>query len=625
MRSRNDPQAGAAPATGRLARHRRPAGDAARSIRPSLLAWLPAMPAAVLFIGFFVAPILSIVWESVSGTQLDFSHYAALLDEEIYVSILLQTFKISFLVTLGSLVIGYPVAYFLTTLSLRVLGVVVAIALIPLFTAFLIRTYAWMVILGRQGIINNFLIYTGIVDEPITLLGTTTAVVIGLVHVFTPIAIFTMYAIMAQIDRSVSQAAQTLGATPLQAFFRIYFPLSLPGVFAAGVLIFVMALGFFITPALLGGPADTMISQLIMVQMTTLLNFELGYASALYLLITTLGVLLIASFFIPLEMMWAAHDAQRPRTDSRARRTAIAATVTSAAVAVARPVLGMIERGCFLLIGPLLTRRCVWLWAFMTAVMIFLVAPLIVIVILSFSSSTFIVFPPPGFSLRWWEKLYHASDWHAAFVASIRVGVGATLIAMIVGTASAFWLIRSAVAGKRALFLFSLSPIALPVIILSVALYTYEARLGLLGSYAGLVLGHAVLTTPYVIVVMTSALRGFDRTLEHAALVHGANPIQVLRRITLPILQPALFTAALLAFLVSFDELLVTIFLIGRMDQTLPIKFWGDIKYQIDPLLSAASTLIVLTVTATILIGQWMRTRQAWKLASTHRNAGETP
>lgn len=605
MRFRANDQVGDGRAAGSLA------GFFRLSVRRSLSTWLPALPAAVLFIGFFLAPILSIVWESVSGTQLDVTHYVALLDEGIFVPILIHTFKISFLVTVGALVIGYPVAYILTTLSKRILGVVIAIALIPLFTAFLIRTYAWMVILGRRGIVNNFLIWTGIVDEPVMILGTTTAVVIGLVHVFTPIAIFTMYAIMSQIDRSIGHAAQTLGATPLQAFIRIYFPLSLPGMFAAGVLIFVMSLGFFITPALLGGPADTMVSQLIMVQMTTLLNFELGYAAALFLLIVTLAVLLVASFFIPLEMMWAAHDARSGH--GRVRKIPV---LRSAFMGLARPILGLTERGCFFLIGPLLTERRVWLWGFMIATLIFLLSPLIVIIILSFSSSTFVVFPPPGFSLQWWEKLYHATDWHAAFAASIRVGIGASAIAMVAGTAGAFWLTRSDVPGKRTLFLFSLSPIAIPVIILSVALYTYQARLGLLGSYMGLVLGHAVLTTPYVIVVMTSALRGFDRTLEHAAMVHGAKPIQVLRRITLPILQPALFTAALLAFLVSFDELLVTIFLIGRQDQTLPIKFWGDIKYQLDPLLSAASTLIVLTVTVAILIGQWLRTRRADKLIS---------
>src|SRR5690606_27762819 len=202
--------------------------------------------------------------------------------------------------TLFSILLGYPVAYLLSSLKPRAAIVVSTFLLIPLFTAFLIRTYAWMVILGRQGIVNNTLIWLGFVDEPIQILNTTTAVVIGMVHVLAPIGIFTMYAVMAQIDRRLVAAAQVLGANPVRTFLRVYLPMSLPGVFAAATLVLIMAIGFYITPALLGGPADTMISQLIVVQTTTLLNFPLGYASATILLLATLAILFLASLFIPL-------------------------------------------------------------------------------------------------------------------------------------------------------------------------------------------------------------------------------------------------------------------------------------------------------------------------------------
>ncbi len=225
------------------------------------------------------------------------------------------------------------------------------------------------------------------------------------------------------------------------------------------------------------------------------------------------------------------------------------------------------------------------------------------------------VFPPPGFSLQWWEKLYAAHEWHSAFLASIKLGLSSALCATVIGTMGAFWLVRTRVAIKRALFLVSLSPLIVPVIVVATSLYVFEARLRILGTFTGLVIGHTLLATPYVLIVMSSAIRNFDRTLEHAAAIHGATPLQTLRMVTIPLLLPALVSAVLMAFLASFDELLVTIFLIGRQTPTLPLKFWGDIKYQIDPMLSTASTLIVVMVVLTILAAQYLRFRQATRRA----------
>jgi ABC-type spermidine/putrescine transport system permease subunit II len=149
----------------------------------------------------------------------------------------------------------------------------------------------------------------------------------------------------------------------------------------------------------------------------------------------------------------------------------------------------------------------------------------------------------------------------------------------------------------------------MPVIILALALYSFQAKVHLLGTFAGLVIGHVVLATPYVVVVMTAAVRGLDRDLEHAAAVHGARPLQTVRRILVPLLRPSLMTSGFFAFLVSFDELLVSLFLLGRQTQTLPLKFWSDIKYQIDPLLSAASSLIICAIVLVIGLGQSLRHR----------------
>ncbi len=183
------------------------------------------------------------------------------------------------------------------------------------------------------------------------------------------------------------------------------------------------------------------------------------------------------------------------------------------------------------------------------------------------------------------------------------------LLSVVIGGAGAFWLVRSRVRAKRAVFLLALAPLMVPVIVIATALYFFESRIGLLGSFAGLVAGHVLLAVPYVVVVAAAALRNLDRSLEDAAAIHGARPLQIARRITLPLLWPALATGGILAFPTSFDELLLTTFLNGRQAPTLPIKFWGDIRYQIDPLLSSASTLIVLIVIAAIVSVPLIRTR----------------
>ena len=582
-----------------------------RCMRGSIVAG----PLVILLVGFLVIPLSIIVWGSVEGGKLTFRHYARIFSDDINLKILLYTLKIGLIVTVLSLAAGYPVAYLLTKIRSRALSIVTVFILIPLFTAFLIRTYAWIIILGRQGPINNTLVWLGLVSQPLPLLNTTFAVIVGMVHVFIPVAIFTMYSSMVRINHDFARAAEILGARPVQAFLRVYLPMSVPGVFSAGILIFIVAIGFYITPALLGGPSDTMISQLIVTQMTTLLNFELSYASSIVLLLVTIATLFLASLFIPLEMIWSSSTAELSNRPPGARSRAL-----DGAKRALHPLLIAVETVIHTVTKPLLTRKSRWLWAYTIVVLVFLTAPLIVVVLVSFSSSPFVVFPPPGFSLQWWAKLADATDWQAAFLFSVELGLTAALFATLIGTMGAFWLVRTTLPIKRVLFLFSLSPLMVPVVIIAMSLYVFEAHIRLLGSFAGLVIGHVLLSVPYVIVVMTASLRGFDQSLEKAAAVHGARPLQVLRLVTLPILKPALLTAGLLAFLTSFDELLVALFLIGRQTPTLPIKFWGDIKYQIDPLLSTASTFIVALVTISILMAQWMRVRHENRIST---SAGE--
>lgn len=570
---------------------------------------LQLAPVIGIIVLFFLLPLGLAVWGSMDGLAFRFERYVEIFTDRLYRDVLLRTFEVAAIVTAVTILLGYPIAFLLTTLSRRWTTILSICLLVPLFTAFLIRIYGWMTILGRNGVVNKTLISLDLIERPLRLLGTQTAVYIGMIHVLAPIAIFTMYASMVQVDRSLSQAAKVLGATPVQAFTRVYFPMSLPGVISAAVLVFIMALGFFIAPALLGSPSDTMIAQLIVTQITTLINLEFGYALATVLLLVTILALALSNLFVPIEQMWAIQI--RPALSRRRGQAA-------AWLRPARWLLFWLERALHLLVG-----RPDWLMPavlrlYAVLVVLIMLAPLAVVYVLSFSSSAFLVFPPPGFSLQWYAKFFASAEWREALFMSLRVAGSVATAAIVIGTAAAFGLVRGIFAGKRVLFMLVVAPLLVPVVIVALCLYVALADVGLLGSFLGLVLGHLVVAVPYAVIILVGAVRSLDRNLEYAAATLGGRPALVFRKIVLPTLAPGLVTAWVMAFLHSFDELLVTIFLIGRQTPTLPIKMWSDIRIQFDPVISAASSSIVTVVAIVILLTQL---RSLWPKAQAKRQS----
>jgi ABC-type spermidine/putrescine transport system permease subunit I len=192
-------------------------------------------------------------------------------------------------VTVLTLVLGYPVAYALASMSPARANVLMIFVLIPFWTSILVRSYAWMVLLGREGTVNRMMILLGLVDEPVKLLNTRLAVYVAMVHILLPFMILPLYSVMRGIDRNLLRAAENLGASPFHVFRRVFLPLSLPGVGAGCLLVFILALGFYITPALLGGQRDITISMLI-AQQVNLLKWGFASALALLLLVAALAV-----------------------------------------------------------------------------------------------------------------------------------------------------------------------------------------------------------------------------------------------------------------------------------------------------------------------------------------------
>lgn len=249
-----------------------------------------AVPALLLLVLFFALPVLLLLLRSVLEPQLGLQNYAELFGSSTYARVFLNTFLVSAVVTAAALLIGFPVAWLLAVLPGRWSSILFGIVLLSMWTNLLARTYAWMVLLQRTGAINKLLIGMGLIDRPLPLVNNLTGVTIGMTYIMLPFVILPLHATLRSIDPAVLQAAALCGAGRWQAFRRVLLPLALPGIAAGGLMVFVMSLGYFVTPALLGGTANMMLAELIAQLVQSLLNWGLGGAAAFVLLVVTLAV-----------------------------------------------------------------------------------------------------------------------------------------------------------------------------------------------------------------------------------------------------------------------------------------------------------------------------------------------
>lgn len=248
---------------------------------------LGAIPLLFVF-SFFLYPLIRLFLTSFQGG--DVAGYSRALTDSLYAGVLVDTLRLALVVTAICFVLAYPVAYLLANVSRVWAAVGFGCLLLPFWTSVLVRTYAWMILLGRNGIVNRALLDLEIVTEPLPLLYNETGVVIGMVHVLLPYMVFPIYAVMRRIDRDLPAAAAGLGASPWRVFTRIYFPMTLPGAYAGAVLVFVVALGFFITPALLGGGRVMTIGLLIEQQVRQFLDWPFAAALSALLLAAALVI-----------------------------------------------------------------------------------------------------------------------------------------------------------------------------------------------------------------------------------------------------------------------------------------------------------------------------------------------
>ncbi|QKW35577.1 ABC transporter permease [Actinomadura sp. NAK00032] len=259
------------------------------------------LPLLVFLVLVFVVPLVFMLSRSLTDPSVGLQNYRDVFANAVYPRVLGNTFLIAAIVTVVTLALAYPYAYLMTLVGPGWRMVMMGLVLVPFWTSILVRSFALVLFLRDTGAFNSTLQSLDLVDQPVPLIRTLTGVVFGMVQVALPFAVLPIYATMQGIDRRLLQAAESLGDRPAGAFWRIFVPLSAPGVAAAVLLTFVQALGYYITPALLGGPKNTMIGELIVQQVSTVLRFGFAAALATLLLLTTLLLLVVAGRFVDLQ------------------------------------------------------------------------------------------------------------------------------------------------------------------------------------------------------------------------------------------------------------------------------------------------------------------------------------
>ena len=574
-------------------------GEAAwRLLKPSRM-WL-ALPGIGFLLAFYVWPTLhvmiSAVWSEDKG--LGFGAIAAVFSTASYRFVMLNTFVAAFQVTGLCLLICYPLAIWLSKHSPRQQRLLMMLILLPFWTSALVKNFAWLVLLGRNSVLSSLVTSLGGAGD--RLLFNKSVVLFGIVHTLTPLCVIAMMPTINQANRSLLSAAATLGASPVQAFWRIFVPLTMRGVATSGLMIFITALGFFITPSLLGSPRETMIGQLIIEQVNELQNLQQGSAFGLILLAG--AIIAVVAFDRIFGLSGMANAKGGNQSDQFVRRLGIWLSCRAGDLfdGLLRGSRGQIREK---------SSRVTILGVYCFLIVALLLLPVFAIVPMAFTSGQFLAFPPPGYSLRWFDTYFASPVWMAATARSFVIGGACAVLTVLIAVPVAFAIVRSKSRFSGALFLLFMSPMIVPSLVISIGLFYLFAQLGLLATDLGLIVGHTVIATPVVFIIVLSTLRGHDWRLDDAALTLGASQRQTLACVTLPLIRGGIVAGLITAFLVSFEELTIALFIGGGLITTLPKQLWSDIFLQVNPTLAAASVVVVGVVTTLFLgleaINRW--------------------
>ncbi|PBB86896.1 ABC transporter permease subunit [Mesorhizobium sp. WSM3876] len=537
---------------------------ATRAGRMALMA-----PAALLLALMLFWPLYSIVLRSLNQRgraafdSIYWGNYVAIAKDDLLRQVVLESLMLAVVATAITIILSFPTSYIISRLSRQMSSLMMVVIVMPFWVSIIVRLFAFTTILGQQGIINAALALFDL--GPFPLLYNTFATITGMVAYLLPYLILVLVSAMRSIDVSLLTAARTMGAAERQVFLDVYFPQIRPTLLSGTLLVFVLALGFFLTPAILGGPHNLTIPIFIQQQIQI---YQWGKAAAM-------GVVLL--------LVSAAGYLVALRVGGKGILTPVQSGTRGAAAD-----------------EPLkMTATTVLCWIALAMVMVILISPLLIVIPTAFTETTQIRFPPLGFTWKWFAEVVTSDIWIGAFMKSVRVGIATAIVSTLAGLAlarvgsrlgSGFW--------QGLIQVVAIAPLIVPVILLAIGIFDVQGRLGLIGTDAGLVLAHAVLCVPLTFLVMANALSFVDLSMEQASWTMGASHIKAFWSIVIPNIIPSVIGCLIIAFVTSWDEAVIAMFQTG-FEKTLPVTIYSLLRSGITPAVSAVAAI----VTAPVLVG----------------------
>ncbi|MEV8634621.1 ABC transporter permease subunit [Streptosporangium sp. NPDC051023] len=571
-------------------------GPATRPQRRPDHRWLTLVPLLAVLTLLFVVPLCSLLVDSFRSEQgFTLENYHEQVTSPVFWHAMRRTLVIAALSTVICVALGYCMAYALTRMPKRLRGVLLVVVLVPYFTSILIRSYAWIAILAPNGLVAQTLALLG-VDTPPDLVFNQTGMLIGTVQILLPLALLPIYSVMSGIDRAAVRAAQSLGASPAVAHWHVYRPATSSAVTAAAALVFISTLGFYVTPALLGGPGDALIAQSILVRFSNLVDPAGAAAQAALLLLIVLVLFAILFRYLAPSLSIGGTE-QAP---ARSRRRSSRGTADSAERhEELRALRARILDTGLDVVGRLRLPILLGGWILGAAL---LVTPLIVVAIWSLSDATYLTFPPQEYSTRWFADYFADEAWIGSTFLSLGIASTSAAVSVVIGGFGAFGLVRGPRRPRLPIAILVAMPLIVPPMIYSLGFFVLVAPHGLVGTNLGLILPYLVLGLPFSVSITAAALRNLDVRLENAARSLGAGSLSVLRHVLLPALRPALVSGFVFAFLAAFDDVVVATFMSGPTAVTLPLRMFQDIKLEVSPRTAVVAVVLLGAGAAAVLL-----------------------
>ena len=506
----------------------------------------------------------------------------------------LRSFAYAGIATALALVIAYPLAYAIAFRAGRWKTLLLFAVIAPFFTTYLIRTLAWQTILSDESPTVDFLRAVGIVPDGGRVLDTSPSVIAGLTYNFLPLMILPLYANLERLDHRLIEAAKDLYASAAKAFWRVTLPLSAPGIVAGVLLTFIPAAGDYINATFLGGPNQAMIGNVIQGQYLELRNYPVAAALSFLLMVVILAAVVLYFRFAGTGALMG--DESRTSLGSTGGRS--------------RPVIAGRSRAI-----RWLRERALNLYAGIAVA--YMLVPVAVIAVFSFNdpAGSFNV-TWQGFTLEHWADPFGQVELTDALVTSLELATVSTAIATVIGTLLALALVRHRFFGRRAANVLLVVPLATPEVVIGAALLSMFVYLGVSRGFTTLVIAHVMFSISFVAIVVRSRLIGLDREIEEAAADLGAGPVSTFRTITLPLLAPGVLAGALLAFVLSLDDFVISNFNSGTTI-TFPLYIFGASQRGIPVEVNVLATILFAVTVIAIALVIWQQRRAQERAAPT--------